>query len=252
MTPISKSDFARQCNITRQYIGQVIKKNLLDICVHKNKEHIDLDGVNTQFFLSERQGTVPTKTAEEKPTKPAIEPIKDKVKPPPPKTHTQIQPPPPETKSNMNNNPSGNNGAPLQKEKAELEKERIAETVEKLRIDNEKKRGETIPKILIKRYITRLHSIDENQFKTLGINVSPKISAVYNSSNTDKIKSILELIGKKSDNSLKKELNKILNKDEPERILEMNQILEDGTGIILKAVHRESEKFLKNIERLKE
>lgn len=243
MTPISKSDFARQCNITRQYIGQVIKKDLLDICVHKNKEHIDLDGVNTQFFLSERQGTVPTKTVEEKPTKPAIEPIKEKVKQPPPKTHTQIQPP-------KINNPSGNNGAPLGEEKKELEIDRLKETIEKLKIDNNKKRGDYIPKVLIVNFFNQLYAIDENQIKTLDVNIAPKISTMNNEANSEKTKKILELMDKKKDKELKKKINQILSSGEPERKKRLSEICEDATSKILKNIQREIDSALDNFERM--
>lgn len=260
MTPINKSKFALQIGVSRQFIGKLLKQDppVLDIITHNGKEHIDIDGVNTQYFLKSRGATVkpppPKKEKKPKIKKPAApkappEAKKIKVEPPPkPPQELTIHTPDPARQTN----PLGNNGSPNNKEKHELDKNRIREVTEKYRIDNEKRRGELIPKNLIKKVFARFYSIDANQFKTLGIKVSPGISSLYNSSNTEKTKNILELIGKKSDRELKKEINKILNSGESERILQMNRILEDGTGIVLGAIHRESEKFLKNIEKLKE
>lgn len=250
MQPISKSDFARQCNISRQYIGQAIKKNLLDICVHKNKEHIDLDGVNTQFFLSERAGGQKVQAAEPKkvsakskqnpsktPSEPTTEPVQTK------RLNTTIQPP-------KINNPSGNNGAPLGEEKKELEIDRLKETIEKLKIDNNKKRGDYIPKVLIVNFFNQLYAIDENQIKTLDVNIAPKISTMNNEANSEKTKKILELMDKKKDKELKKKINQILSSGEPERKKRLSEICEDATSKILKNIQREIDSALDNFERM--
>jgi len=84
--------------------------------------------------------------------------------------------------------------------------------------------------------------------KALGVS----ISAVYNESNKVKTKQILELIEKQNDKVLSGEINKILNSGEEERILETTGILEDSVMIIIRAIQREFDKFLKNIKKLGE
>jgi len=128
----------------------------------------------------------------------------------------------------------------------------LKKTTKKTRIHNEKARGKLIPKILIKRVFARLYSIFENQLKGLGVSASPKISAVYNDSNKQKTKQILELIEKPDDKILASEINKILNSGEEERILEITGILEDSVMIIIRSIQREFDKFLKNIKKLGE
>lgn len=238
MNPITKAAFARHGGFSPQYVNEQIRKDpyLIDLVNHNGKEQVDLDGDATILFLDshsknklkesspkEHENTPPLKTKETKNTTETVDARSEKVRK---KYGTE--------------------------EKHILEKQKLVENIDKLRIDNEKKRGSLIPKILIERVFSRLYSIDENQFKALGINVSPKISAVYNSANTDKTKLILGLIKKESDIELKKEINKILNAGEPDRILEMNKILEDATGGILSAIKREFDKFLKNIKKLEE
>jgi hypothetical protein len=242
MNPITKSAFAELAKFSRQYLNELIRddKIILNTVVLNGKEMIDLDGPETQSYLKSRNRNAysPKKQKQEKPKKNLKKTTKQK-----PQTTT---------KKSSNNNQEGYNGTTGNEEKRDLQNKKLIEDIEKVRIDNEKKRGALIPKILIQRVFSRLYSIDENQFKSLGINVSPKISSVYNSENNKKTREILTLLEKEKDAGLKKEINKILNAGESQRILEMNRILEDATGGILVAVKRELDKFLKNIEKLKE
>lgn len=232
---------------------------------------VDPEGQNsTEFFRAHynAEAAIPLPPPKEPIPKqtPKVKPVKAKpVKKPKPKTKTNLpldEKPPSPNKNKAEElpleprrppgNPTGNNGTPGQADHQELKRLKLKEDIEKVRIDNERKRGALFPKVLIKRVFGRLHSIDENQFKILGTSVSPGISAIYNKANTEKTKQILSLFKKEDDKELKKEINKILNIGETDRILEMTNLLEDKTNGILKAIKREIDKFLKNLDRLKE
>ncbi len=215
MNPITKAEFARLGKFSPQFVNGELRKDppTLDTVIHKGKEKIDLDGYKTVLFLQNYGRNQKENTAEIIDT--AIEATTNKPK--------------------------------LPSDKSELIKEKLREDIQKVKIDNDKKRGALIPLILIKRVFNKLYSIDENQFKTLGINAAPKISTIYNSSNSEKVKSILELLEKENDSGIKKEINNILNQGESDRVIEVNKILEKATFGILKSIKREIDKFLKNV-----
>lgn len=128
------------------------------------------------------------------------------------------------------------------------------EDLEKVRIFNQQARGDLIDKELVKKLFGKMYEIDQNQFKTINVSITPKISAAYNSANTNKTNDIIELIKSETELSpeksknFKTEINKILESGEPDRILEMNKILENTTGKILENIQREVEEFIKMVE----
>ncbi len=230
MDLITQSYLVGKTGLSKQAINKAFKLNYFTTVEEGGRLKIDLDGHLTVEWLRAH------------PFKEKTEYIIAKKKPAKKKKKKEI--PKSETKAGSQTSRS--------EKKQLLEIEKLKEGNEKIRIDNGKKRGTLIPKILIKRVFARLYSIFENQLKALGISASPKISAVYNESNKEKTKQILELIEKQEDKILHSEINKILNSGEEERILKTTGILEDSIMIIIRSIQREFDKFLKNIKKLGE
>jgi len=217
MELVSKSQFARITGLSTSYIGKLSdqeKITLVDDGKSK-KPKVDLHGALTLDFLSSRDAqSSPVQPKNSKDTKPTSA------------TATVI----PRTES------------------AKLKEVKLEEQIEELRIKNQQKRGNLVPKNIIVKVFNRIYNIDEAQFKGMGVNVSPKISAVYNESNNDKADEILKYFDESGTHPDKDHLIKLLNSGEPLRINDMNQILEDATGAILKGIQREITKFLNMIE----
>ena len=211
MNLIPQSKFKDLAGITKQAVSQLVKNGTVTAVKKGRYPQIDLDGALTQQYLAEKQSSQQDQTADGVQTQPA----------------------------------TGFN------DKRSFEIQKIQEQTEEIRIKNSIKRGDLVEKKLIKKVFDRLYSIDQQQLKPLGVNVSPKISAVYNIGNTEKTLQILELIKKQEDPELKSEIGRILNAGEPDRINEINQIVEDATGNVLENVQREINKFLESIEKEK-
>ena len=62
--------------------------------------------------------------------------------------------------------------------KEALELEKLQEQTYKIRLENQKRRGELIPRELVHKYIAKVHAIDQTQLHNLGIDLSPKIAAL--------------------------------------------------------------------------
>jgi len=211
MNLIPQSKFKDLAGITKQAVSQLVKNGTVTAVKKGRYPQIDLDGALTQQYLAEKQSSQQDQTADGVQTQPA----------------------------------TGFN------DKRSFEIQKIQEQTEEIRIKNSIKRGDLVEKKLIKKVFDRLYSIDQQQLKPLGVNVSPKISAVYNIGNTEKTLQILELIKKQEDPELKSEIGRILNAGEPDRINDINQIVEDATGNVLENVQREINKFLESIEKEK-
>jgi len=211
MNLIPQSKFKDLVGISKQAVSQLVKSGAVTSVKKGRYPQIDLDGALTQQYLAEKQ---------------------DK------KTES-------ETDYSFESRPLP---SIIPGDKRSYEIEKIREQIQEIQIKNAIKRGDLVEKKLIKKVFDRLYSIDQQQLKPLGVNVSPKISAVYNVGNTEKTLQILELI-KSEDPELKNEIGRILNAGEPDRINEMNQILEDAIGVVLENVQREIAKFLESIEK---
>lgn len=223
MGTISKIELARQLKVHPSYIGKICGQEKLTLVKVPGKKvkQIDLLGVDTLEFLRGRE----------------INNIEIENKPePPPK------------KPGHGNNPSGISSNPDDTTKTELEKLKIKEQTEQIKIKNEMIRGALIEKKHVVKLFAKIHEIDQNQFKTLNIKVVPKISSVYNVANDTNTKAILKIIGREDDKDLKTEIVAMLNAGEEDRILENTKILEDATGEILAAVMRETDNFIRNMD----
>lgn len=225
MTVITKTKFAKMLGVSDAYIYKIQDQLTFVKVKGKKKKQIDLMGVDTLEFLKKREMSIPNFGDDE--------------------------PDEPERKKPAGRNPSG---LPLAENtnayenKRSLENTKLNEQIEKLRIENQQKRGNLIAKNLIVKVFNRIYSILQNQFKPMGINAMPKISAVYNSSNIVKAKEILKLFDLENDNGKRSEILNIMNSGEQDRVNEGNQILEDSVGDILKNVQRAIKKFLESIE----
>ena len=210
MNLIPQSKFKDLVGISKQAVSQLVKSGAVTSVKKGRYPQIDLDGALTQQYLAEK--------ADQK-----AESTRD--------YSTDISKP----------------TQPILGDKRSYEIEKIREQIQEIQIKNAIKRGDLVEKKLIKKVFDRIYSIDQQQLKPMGFNVSPKISAVYNSANAEKSIQIMELI-KSEDSELKAEIGRILNAGEPDRINEMNQIIEDATGVVLENVQREITKFLETIE----
>lgn len=131
----------------------------------------------------------------------------------------------------------------------DLKSQKLAQEVERIKIQNEKSRGELIYREFVEKTMSQLFSIHENQFKTLGVNLSPKISEIYSKQNEEKALDIMELFECKDKNK-KTDIVKILNQGEAERVTELNNASEDSTMKILKNIKRLFDNFLKKLDEL--
>lgn len=226
MNLINQTQLGKISGTTRQNVGKAIKRipAVLTLMKHKGVTKIDLDGALTQNWIGTR-GQTPEKKEEIKKKK------KNTAKEITPDQVSEFTPP----------------TAAL--EKHELEKRKLILGNEKLEIENGKKRGKLIKKDLVQKVFGRIYSIDENQFKTIGMTVAPKITAAFGEANQKKSIEILKLF--KSDSiEKKKEIVKILNAGGPDRILEIRKILEDAVWTILKNIKRLIDKFLQDVKEL--
>lgn len=235
MNPVTQREIKDLTGLSKQLISRDCNKGKLTMCMSNNKRMVDLDGHLTIEWLKLKKSRI--KGAPEK----KEIPIHDKID-----MDLLNQP-----SSDSGNNPSG---LPSTGESKALKDIKVEEQIEQLRIKNQQSRGDLIEKLLIKKLFGKMYEIDQNEFKTINVSITPKISAVYNAANTTKTKDIIELITAETDikaskiKNLKSEINKTLEAGEPDRILEMNKILEDATGKILENIQREVDNFINMIE----
>jgi hypothetical protein len=224
---VSQSEFARRIGVSHTMIYKIKDRLTLINDGKSKKPKIDLNGSKTLKYLAEQA------KKEEENFDPSQEPKQQIIQP---------------SKPTLGNNPSGLPSDPDDITKLELDKLKIKEQTEQLKIKNAMIRGDLIEKKHVVKLFAKIHEIDQNQFKTLNIKVVPKISSVYNVANDNNTKAILKIIGRETDKELKTEIVSMLNAGEEERILENTKILEDATGEILAAVMRETDNFIRNME----
>ena len=71
--------------------------------------------------------------------------------------------------------------------KLELDKMHKLETLLKVRVEREAKRGELIDRSLVSSVFGKLYTVDSNELKTLGIKLSPDLSAIFEADDPEKI-----------------------------------------------------------------
>lgn len=232
-------EISRITKKSAQYIDRELKKNPPTLTVitkgktasGKKRIKIDLDGELTQKFIRLR---VPD-SEYLKPEKKKATRTEEKIKNEPAEEFDPLE----------SRNPSG---LAATGEAGELKAEKTREEIEKLRIDNQQKRGALIEKKLIVMVFNRLANIDENQFRALNVRACPKIIALDSKRNDEKVNEILELFGKEKSKTLRTETLKILNSGESEKTSEITEILEEDTGKVLKNIQREFGDYLEIIE----
>lgn len=235
MNPVTQAQIKKLTGLSKQFISKECKAERLTMCESNNKRMVDLDGHLTVEWLRQRSDKITKKVVPETPID------KDKI-------IDLINKP----QQSSGNNPSGLSTADPDEKK--LKDVKLEEQIEQLRIKNQQSRGDLIEKFQVKKLFGKMYEIDQNEFKTINVSITPKISAVYNTANTTKTKDIIELITAETDikaskiKNLKSEINKTLEAGEPDRILEMNKILEDATGKILENIQREIDGFINMIE----
>ncbi len=234
MTPITQAKLAQLAGVTPQQITKVVRFKPPQLTIvklpGKAKLFIDLDGHLTAQYL---HGRTPKELKE--PTETKKEPGKEEKPINPYQDDGNYK--------SKSHNPSGVR-IPGSESKHDLDRIYIEEKIENTRIKNEQLRATLIPKDLVEKIFSKIHSIDDTQFKTIGINTNSKIESVYGQDNIRKVGQILELFSRLPDDRIKSDIQKILEEGETGRTLEINSIMEDATGSILKNIQREIDDFL--------
>lgn len=225
MNPATQKQLKELTGLSKQAVSKACAAGHITMVISNGKKMVDLDGHSTVEWLQKH----PLQTA----------PIVNQPAPPVIKNTIPI---------NDSNNPSGLASIG---ENKKLKDEKLEEQIEELKIKNQQKRADLVSKKLAVKVFNRFYGIHENQLKTLGISASPKISAIYNKSNSVKTNELLKFLEKEDDKDLKSEIIKILNSEESDRINSVNQTLEDSIGLILKSIQIEIDKFLKHTNDLK-
>lgn len=237
-----------------QYIDREIKKDPPTLTVihdgntasGKPRLKVDYDGQLTQDFIIKRLGHIPTDLPKKERKK--YTPVKAKQEQPEkPKQPLHepgfIKPPP------ISTNPSGVSSLPTEEQKnktwydIQLKKQQIEEK----RIKNEQQRGNLIEKSLVELLFGKIHQIDVDQIKPLGIELNPKLISITNEMNKAKAKSICDLV-KIDDSTTLKNIESILNSGEKEMKTKIISACEDISATILKNVQSETEVFLAVME----
>lgn len=226
--------------ITKQAVSKAVSKGKLTTCEVSGRTMIDLDGHLTVEWIRSHpiQASVPI----QKIAKPQTEP-EETHDPPPPQTPASAYLP-------QGNNPSGT-GDPGN---LGLKDRKTQEEILRLEIANDQKRTTLILKESVTTLFGKIHAIDTNQFKTLGPNVNQQIDSIYNETNHIKSKKIVDLfrsllniqgvkieIGKETES----EITKILETGSEDNKTEINRVMEDETGKILKNIQREIDDFIR-------
>lgn len=234
---ITQAELAALCNCSPQHINKLIKSGSPGFDVEtvgksksgKPKYRINNTSASTIEFIKAHQS---------------------KKEPTPKKKTTPDHPGESPTKKKSKNKPATTEHATAVKfgtvEKHILDKEKTIEQIEKLRIDNWDNRMELIPRIMVKKLLSQLYTIDENQLKPIGHVIGPKISVIYNDSNQQKTLEIIELLGVDK-KKFAPEINKILHSGEPDRIQSMTSIIEDEMIISLKAIKQKIDMFIRGL-----
>ena len=228
MELISKAEFSRVLKVSAPYVDKICKAGKVTLIQDGKKQKVDLHGSKTLKFLSSRDesGRV---VAKQKPQQ-----VKDNS-----------------IETEQTFVPSGNNPSGLPGDSEEiygLKDTKLSEQIEKLRIENQQKRGALIDKKLVTNVFDRLAGIDENQFKSLAVRVGPRIEESLADSYDNKTTEILLLLGRESDTDLKTDIQKIMNAGASDRIRKVTEIIEEDTGSVLKNIQYEFGKFLERCE----
>lgn len=231
MNPITQTKLAQLAGVSKQAVSKVALAGRLTKCMVNGKEKIDLDGALTQEYIKFQQ-----QSQEERDIEKALH--DEEIG----KAFAAIREKPHTTRSIPSEPTEYIRG------ERELKKKKLEAQIEEIKIKNQQKRGALIPKNLVVRIFNKIYAIDEDMLKPIGVDISPKISAIYNSANAAKTTEILKYFKSESSALAKSEIQKILNANEPDRITEMNQVIEDSIGHALSSIKREVDKFLDRIE----
>lgn len=253
MTPITQAKLAHLAGVTPQQITKVIRAKPPHVTIvklpGKAKSYIDLDGHLTAQYLEGRSPKDP-------------ELIKAKQKPGRPK-----EPGPTDNPyqgdggyKSTSRNPSGT-GEADDAAATNLKDRKTQEEILRLEIANDQKRTTLILKESVTTLFGKIHAIDTNQFKTLGPNVNQQIDSIYNETNhlkskkiVDLFRSLLNLTGIKLEikKEIESEITKILETGSEDNKTEINRVMEDETGKILKNIQREIDDFIRANDELTE
>ena len=185
MKLVSKAEFARLAGVSTPAISKAIKDERIVIFGKGRLAKIDaLHPINLQYINSiEDHPTAGGKKSSSVPNKPGPAPL-----------------PPIEVEDLTKLLDSDNLGA-LSKQSADRLKT-IAQ-IKQIQINTEKLRNDLIPRVLVQRIISRLYTIDVNEFRTLGPNLAPEIAALASIDDSETIIKIEAIVEKEVYNILR-------------------------------------------------
>jgi len=212
---VNQSELARKKGVTRQAVKKAISEGRLPVEGSGRAARIDLNHPLTLAWL--RTPSTPGKALGPPLSRPQGKPAEKKKAEPSPKPKDKE---PPEE--------NGRRGLPSNEEDLQeflqftsLKNEKLQEELNKVRLDNQKKRGELIERTLVQKFIHGIHEIDNGQWKTLGLKISSDVAAVLGIDEDEKVRSICDLIDKEVMgvlNLIKREQNSFLIKLGAEKI----------------------------------
>jgi hypothetical protein len=225
MNTVNASHFARMCQVSRESVSKAIKTDRIKTIGEGRSRVVDLDHRVTQEYLRTKnpnyKAGVPTEPPKKK-TPPKPKP-KTKVNPkintpkPEPLEITAIEvsdDTPPDAMVRSLDDVDGNNLAFV--DKTDLQKFKIYEDALKVRQDRESKRGELIPRIMVRQVISKLYSIHVNEFKTMEDRLTPDICSIFgvqdSSPEAVKIRQLLNTDSGKTLKSIQRLFNDFLAK----------------------------------------
>jgi len=106
--------------------------------------------------------------------------------------------------------------------RADLERLKIISAIETARVKTDEKRSHLIPRELVERVFGKLYSIDANEFKNLGMNLSPAIAAITENDSPKITALINEAIDKEAYSilsNIKRKINDFLEDVGAEKII---------------------------------
>ena len=203
----TKAEFSRVAGVCTASIAKAIKTGRVKVFGEGRSARVDaMDPVNMMYINGiEVHPTAGRKKSSSVPNKPGPAPL-----------------PPSEVEDLTELLDSGNLGV-ISKQSADRIKT-IAQ-IQQIRVKTEEMRKELIPRVLVQRIISKLYTIDVNEFRTLGPNLAPEIAALAGIDDSETIIKIEAIVEKEVYNILrhvKRLMDDFLKSVEAEEIKEVN------------------------------
>ena len=161
------------CGVSQMAIGKACKAGNIKTCTERGKEVVNLDHRITKAYLASKTGSPkPPKVENEKKVAkvaevtPVDEPEEPKEKKP--DKFGRVRSLDDITDENI-----------IDVDKQDIDKFKVYEQALKTKLDREEKRGDLIPRIMVRQAFSKLYTIYVNQFKTAEDRLVPDICAIF-------------------------------------------------------------------------